>query len=141
VAILLRSFRHWTGRKLITPAPSPEETARLLYQAPFAVVSHGTEPDPIFNYANLKAQELFELTWEEFVQLPSRESAETGNRSEREQLLERVARDGHVVDYRGIRISSRGKRFHIGNAVIWNLIDADGIFHGQAATFNEWRFL
>lgn len=139
--MLLRSFHHWTGRELITPVSSSEETARLLYQAPFAVVSHGTEQDPVFNYANLKAQELFELTWDRFVQLPSRESAEPENRDKRGHLLERVTRDGYVADYQGIRISSTGKRFHIRDAIIWNLIDTDGSFQGQAATFKEWRFL
>ena len=39
----------------------PEE-AEALMDAPFVVLSHGTEDDPIFNYGNLAAQKLF-LEW------------------------------------------------------------------------------
>ena len=29
----------------------------------------------------------------------------------------------------------------IKNAVVWNLIDAEGVYKGQAARFGEWVFL
>jgi hypothetical protein len=53
-------------------------------------------------------------------------------------LLERVTRDGFIADYSGIRIAASGRRFRIERAVVWNLIDADGTRHGQAATFDCW---
>lgn len=70
---------------------------------------------------------------------PSRLTAEPMHRDERAQLMTRAARDGFVDDYRGIRISSSGKRFLIERAIIWNLIDADGQRVGQAATFSQWK--
>jgi hypothetical protein len=141
IEILLRSFQHWTGQELITPAASLEQAARLLYQVPFAVVSHDTEQDPVFNYGNAAALELFELPWEQFTRLPSRQSAEPEDREQRKAILERVARDGYMDNYRGVRISASGKRFEIEDAVIWNLLDADGNHYGQAASIKEWRYL
>lgn len=117
------------------PQADPLAQARALYEADFAVVSHGTEADPVFNYANRYAQQQFELDWEAFVQLPSRLSAEAVNREERARLLARVTAQGYIDDYCGVRISASGRRFTITQAVVWNLHDADGIYRGQAATF------
>lgn len=50
--------------------------ADALYRAPFVVLSHGTEPDPLFNDANLTAQRLSEMTWAQITAMPSRLSAE-----------------------------------------------------------------
>ncbi len=138
--LLLTSYQHWMGKELI-PSDDPRERAFQLYTAPFAVVSHGIETDPIFNYANRKAQELFELPWERFVRLPSRESAEPVNQTTRQALLDRVTRDGYADDYAGVRISATGRRFRIFDAVVWNLLDAEGVYRGQAATFSGWEWL
>lgn len=117
------------------------EVARELYHAPFAVVSHNTDSDPIFNYANLKAMERFEMDWQTFTNLPSRLSAEAINQEERARLLSRVAEDGFIDDYSGVRISSSGKRFMIRHATVWNLMGEDGVYAGQAAMFSNWLFV
>ncbi len=62
-------------------------------------------------------------------------------RAKRQEFLERVQRDGFVDDYRGIRISRTGRRFEILRAVVWNVLDEDGNYAGQAATFREWKYL
>lgn len=139
--LLCSSYRHWTGRDLIDPALDEEAAARALFEAPFAVVSHGTESDPIFNYGNRKALELFGMSWADFTRLPSRLSAEPVARSEREHLLQRVAEHGFIDDYAGVRISASGQRFTIRNATVWNLIDHTGNPCGQAAMFGEWQNL
>ena len=78
--LLCSSYRHWTDKPLITKHSEPNKLIFELYAAPFAIVSHGIEEDPIFNFGNKVALELFELNWEQFIQLPSRYSVETTNR-------------------------------------------------------------
>ncbi|MBS4099005.1 MAG: MEKHLA domain-containing protein [Sulfuricella sp.] len=141
VEILHASYLHWTGRALIEPRADAADAPTLLDQAPFAVVSHGTQDDPIFNYANRRALELFEMSWAEFTRLPSRLSAEPLNREERSRLLERVTRNGYVDDYIGVRISKSGKRFLICDATVWNLLDSSGKPYGQAALIANWKIL
>jgi MEKHLA domain len=135
------SYRQLLLKELIPDIQSDEEFARQLFYAPFALVSHDTASDPVFNYANLKALELFELSWEDFTCLPSRLSAESVNQAERERLLAEVTEKGYIDHYRGVRISSTGKRFLIKNAVVWNLIDKNQGNKGQAAWFDQWAFL
>ncbi len=141
VALLCANFLRCTGRPLLDFSGGPQQAVALLDSATFAVVSHGIEADPIFNYANRRALELFEMDWAEFTRLPSRLSAEPLNREERARLLERVARDGYVGDYSGVRISKKGRRFLIRDATVWNLIDAEGAPYGQAALITHWEML
>jgi hypothetical protein len=139
-ALLLSSYERLLGKPLVPPG-APAWRARLLYEVPFVVCSHDTAPDPIFNYANLAAQQLFELDWSTFVTLPSRLSAGPLHRAERQRLLDAVARKGYIDDYAGIRVTRTGRQFHVGSATVWNLTDAAGHYAGQAATFSEWRFV
>lgn len=135
LALLIQSHQRLTGRVLVTPGGDAREA---LWNAPCVIVAHGIEPDPVFFYGNRRALELFEMDWASFVCLPSRRSAEPLLREERARLLERVARDGCITDYAGVRISSTGRRFRIEQAVVWNLVDDSGRCHGQAAAFDRW---
>ncbi len=90
VELLLNSFSFRIGRELVIRNRTQEEQIRCLFNAPFVVVSHGTESDPILNYGNEKALCLWEMAWEDFVQTPSRKTAEPVHRNERAQLLERT---------------------------------------------------
>jgi hypothetical protein len=135
------SYRQLFSKELIPDIQSDEQFARQLFYAPFAVVAHDTASDPVFNYANLNALELFELSWKDFTSLPSRLSAEPVNQAERERLLAEVTEKGYIDHYHGVRISSTGKRFLIKNAVVWNLIDKNQRYKGQAAWFDQWEFL
>lgn len=140
--LLCQSYQRCMGQSLLPhPSTPTDEIITALFAAPFALVSHGIETDPIFNFGNQTALTLFELTWEQFTQLPSRQSAEPVNQAERQTLLDRVTQQGYIDDYSGIRISSTGKRFLIKEAVVWNLIDARGQYQGQAAVFDQWSFL
>lgn len=140
VALLLSSYRRWLKRDLPLSSGAVSQ-AEALFTADFALVSHGVEGDPLFNYGNGTALRLFELEWDAFVRLPSRKSAEMPNRSERARLLETVYSQGYIDDYAGVRISASGRRFHIERAVVWNLLDESGCYRGQAACFNRWTFL
>jgi hypothetical protein len=139
VALLLGSLKAVTGRDLIDPQAEPLETARQLYEAPFFVASHDTLGDPILTYGNRFAQDLFEMSWEEFTATPSRYTAEAPNREERARLLAEVTKNRFIDNYSGIRISSTGKRFRIKQATVWNLMDPNGNNAGQAATFSHWE--
>ena len=141
IELLLRSYNRCTGKILLDINGSPEEIAEKVVNAPFALVSHDNVDDPVFNFGNRTALELFELSWEEFTKLHSRESAEPVNREDRTRLLKRVTENGFIDDYSGIRISSTGKRFEIRDATVWNVIDNEGIYRGQAAYFDKWDFL
>jgi hypothetical protein len=139
--LLLNSFHHWTGRDLIERVGDSDYQAHALFQSPFVVVSHGTEEDPLLNYGNRVALELWELTWEQLVKTPSRLTAESVNRAEREWMLEQARTRGYLDTYRGVRISSTERRFLVENAVVWNVVGAGWRRVGQAATFSQWTWL
>lgn len=141
IQLLCESYRHWLGRNLLPAGLDGIQAIAALNAAEFAVVSHGTQPDPIFNYGNDTALRLFEMSWEEFTALPSRLSAEPVLQAERDQLLARVTQNGYIDDYSGVRISKNGKRFQITNATVWNLLDESGSPYGQAALLKDWQLL
>lgn len=136
--LLCASYQHWTGLHLIEATGASVDTVQQLFDAPYAVASHDVEADPLFNYANRQAQQLFGMCWEEIIGLPSRYSAEPMAREERAGLLERVSSHGYVDDYSGIRIAKDGTRFMINNATVWNVLDATGIYCGQGVFIKQW---
>jgi hypothetical protein len=135
---MVRSYKKVTGRDLLAAELRGHELARELFHAPFVVVSHGIEPDPVLNYGNSAALRLWEMSWAELTSTPSRFTAEAPNREERARLLEQVTRRGFIEDYSGVRISKTGNRFRIDRAVVWNLEDEEGRRCGQAAAFSAW---
>jgi len=138
--LLLDSYQRLLGKPLL--AVDPERSlAQQLDVARFVLLSHNTDSDPLFNYGNQQALALFELTEDQLVQLPSRLSAEPVNQQQREALLEQVRSKGYIIDYSGVRISRTGKRFLIQQAVVWNLLDEHGQYHGQAACFSDWTMV
>lgn len=138
-AVLLAvSYLRATGRSLIDPQLPAADAGRWLYEAPFAVLSHGLGADPLFTYGNRCALDVFELTWQQLIALPSRLSAEPLDQAERARLLARVRTHGFIDDYAGVRISRTGRRFLIRQATVWNLVTASGAYCGQAAPFDRW---
>lgn len=141
VHCLLHSFQHWTGRELIPAAGSNKDRGETLFYAPFVVLSHGIQEDPVLNYGNHAALALWEMTWTEFTNMPSRLTAEAVNRKDRARLLDQVKHQGYTDDYRGVRISRSGRRFLVEKATVWNIMDSNGQYAGQAATFDRWTML
>lgn len=135
-ALITGSYARIVGRRLVQDGQGPNW---LYNDAPFVVVAHNTELDPRFIYANRAAQNCFEYSWDEFITLPSRLSAELPDRAERQRLLDTVTRDGFIDNYRGLRIAKSGRRFWIEKAIVWQLIDESGRRLGQAATFSSWQ--
>lgn len=123
------------------PGVAEAALARGVWEAPFVIVSHGTEADPVLNYGNQAALALWEMSWLELTRTPSRRTAEAPDREERARLLAAVTERGFIDDYSGVRISKSGRRFHIARATVWNLLTNDGSRCGQAAMFSDWKFL
>ena len=140
IEILLRSYEKIFGEPMISNI-DPSHALNELWHADFVFVSHGIEDDPIFNFGNITALNLFELEFSEFAQLPSRKSAEQISQAERDALMTEVTKSGGIRNYTGMRISSTGKRFFIENAKVWNLYDEDSNYYGQAAMFKSWKYI
>lgn len=141
---LCRSFQHWLDRPLLAVeeslAPVTDSAiAEALFHAPFVLVSHGTEADPILNYGNHPALTLWAMDWQQFTQTPSRLTAERIEQEERDRLLTQAQAQGYINDYKGIRISSTGQRFWIQDVVIWDVLDEQNQRCGQAAMFDRWE--
>ncbi|MBY4793222.1 MEKHLA domain-containing protein [Burkholderia multivorans] len=138
--LLADSYRRLLNRPLVPDGLNAADGAAWLYDAaPFGILAHDTSADPVFVYGNKRAQAIFEYGWDELTALPSRLSAEPMERRERQSFLEKVARDGFVSDYRGVRVTKSGKRFWIERATVWQLVDAGGIVRGQAAMIPQVR--
>ena len=132
IGLVASSFERLLGRPL---ALIRNDVVASLWDAPANIVAHGMEADPLFFFGNRRALETFESDVVAFTMMPSRLSAEAPLRDERQALLERVAREGFIDDYAGVRITASGRRFRIERAIVWNIIDEAGSRHGQAATF------
>ncbi|MFC3804242.1 MEKHLA domain-containing protein [Cohnella sp. GCM10012308] len=138
--LLMDSYLKLTGKTLIETEKESLASVRL-HEAPFALLSHGTEADPVLNYGNRTALMLWEMTWQSFTAMPSRLTAEPLEQSVREAFMDNVRIKGYSDGYEGVRISGSGKRFRIEQAVVWNLIDDKGAYRGQAAMFPSWTWL
>ena len=143
-AMLLQSHQRAFSRPLIASA-QPGQSKRLLCQNLFAcgfpVLAHSTEQDPALSYANAAALQLWETRWDELIGMPSRLTAPDSERAERSNALGQAQRLDAVQNYRGIRISCKGRRFMINKARIWTLWDAEEQVCGQAACFSDWWWL
>jgi len=138
---LLDSFRARIGAELILRGGDALHDAKRLFDAPFVVVSHGPEPDPILNYGNAAALALWELSPQDLIATPSRLTAEAELREARDLVLAETARRGFITGYTGVRVSRTGRRFRIRDVTIWNVTDADARPLGQAASFAHWERL
>ena len=138
--VLANSYRQIIGTNLID-ADTPEQLSKALFYAPFVLVSHSTQADPIFNYANQTAMQLWGLDWDEFTQTPSASVTQPDQISDRALMLKQAAEQGYIDNYEGTRIAKSGKKFLIKQVRLWNLEDEKGDRCGQAATFPEWQWL
>ena len=138
---VLDSYIRLVKQTLIIREGTLQEQAERLFNCTFVVASHGLQDDPILNYGNQAALDLWEMDWEQFTQTPSRLTAEPVNREERARMLEQAQTHGYISDYRGIRISRSGKRFLVERATVWTIQKPDGTPLGQAAAFSDWTYL
>ena len=142
--LLLQAHQRAFGRSLIAaahPGRSKQQLCQELFACAFPVLAHGTGQDPKLSYANAAALQLWETHWDELIGMPSRLTAPDSERAERSNALGQAKRLDAVQNYRGIRISCKGRRFMINKARIWTLWDAEEQVCGQAACFSDWWWL
>lgn len=138
--LMMSSYERWTGRTLLDFTGSDTDIAQALFEAEFVLVSHGIEANPIYNYGNRKALQLWELSWSDFTSKPSRQFVQDMLQEERNKLLAETIKGG-FNHYSGVRISSSGKYFNIENGILWNLLNAENQYCGQAAMFSNYKFI
>ncbi len=134
LVLLLDSYRRVTDQPLAA-------NAEALWTAPYAVLAHDTRVPPEFFYANARTLGLFKRTASTMIGLPSYLSAQPDAREERADMLARLEAKDVVTGYSGVRVAADGTRFRIVDAVIWNLRDAAGTLHGQAARIDRVEML
>ena len=126
--VLLQSHQRAFSRPLIASAQLDQSKGLLcqnLFACGFPVLAHGTEQDPELSYANAAALQLWDSHWDELIGMPSRLTAPDSERAERSSALSQAKRLDAVQNYRGIRISRKGRRFMINKARIWTLWDTE----------------
>lgn len=138
-SILLNSYSRYLGKELIFRTGNAHQDAQNLIQSEWVVLSCNADVDPVLNFANLRALQLWE--WDQMIQTKAKETAEPDERNLREQLLKQVQLNGYAENYTGVRISRTGKRFLIQKACVWNLVSNSGVYLGQSAAFKSWEYL
>jgi quinol monooxygenase YgiN len=137
---ITRSFNRATGRHLFSTLDlSPSALLSAARSAPFVLLSHGPEADPLLAFANTAAIALFSLETSDLGTLPTRLTAAAEDQAERARLLSTVAAKGFCDDYAGPRRAKCGRTFTIRGATVWNVLDDAGALCGQAATFASWE--
>lgn len=144
VGWLLDSHQRAFGTPLLAglgPSSPPRLAAQEVFVADQVVLAHDGAEDPRLIYANAMALRLWRRRWPEMVGLPSRLTAEPGERRARAAALASARRGEALRGYGGIRVDSEGRRFRIEDARLWTLRDGQGRDQGQAATFANWWWL
>ena len=131
-APLLAGVEPWFPLRLV---------AQEVFAADQVVLAHDGSADPRLIYANAAALQLWGRSWGEMVGLPSRLTAEPGERESRARALADARRLEALAGYGGIRVDRHGRRFRIENARLWTLRDGEGQGWGQAAGFGRWWWL
>lgn len=128
--IVKNSYRKLIGESL--PLSSNMNLIEAFDECIYPIASHDNSDEPLFNYANKAALLLFKMTYEQMIGLPSKVSALPVNQEERSFLLKQVAEHGFIQHYQGKRVASDQSIFHIQDATVWNLMNLDQKFCGQA---------
>lgn len=135
------SLKKLANIEIVDSNLSLEEQAKQIFNSDFVLLAHNAANEPVFNYANQTALQLFEMSWDEMTNLSSKYSAEADEQAKREQFIAEVTEKGYSKNYSGIRISKTGKRFEIKNVILWNVYDSENNRIAQAAMFKEYKYL
>jgi hypothetical protein len=117
--IIKNSYTLLTRREL--PLSLDASLIGAFDKCPFPIASHDNSSEP-----------LFKRTLNEMMGLPSRASALPVDQDERSKILEQVTQYGFIEHYQGKRVASDQSIFYIQDATVWNLLDIEKKYYGQA---------
>ena len=142
--LLIESYFRKTGRPLFEQEVEISDVAQLLWEAPFALLSHDASDDPKVTYANKAGLDLFEAEWDEMIGVASkntaREEGDVNHREERAAMLKDALAKGYVDEYTGVRQTIKGdKEFKILDATIFSIESPGGDVMGQGAVLRLWE--
>ncbi|MGV7221077.1 MAG: MEKHLA domain-containing protein [Nitrospinales bacterium] len=142
VSILLSNLYKWTGVDLVKKfGISDQDLGKGIFEAQFCLLSSDLSDDPVLNYGNQTALDLWEMSWGELTSTCSRDTAKPDKQSDRDELMRRVNENNFVTGYNGMRVSKSGKEFIIKDVTIWNLFDGDDNPYGRAAWFKDIEYI
>ena len=103
----------------------------------FAVLSHGNQSDPIYNYVNAAGFRVFRWPEEVYYQLPSRKSAPEGAaRNERAKVVDTTVVKDITYIGEAVRVRYPNATVTLRDAILWNVYDDDGYRVGQTVLFD-----
>mmetsp|Transcript_33049 Transcript_33049/g.79885 ORF Transcript_33049/g.79885 Transcript_33049/m.79885 type:complete len:222 (+) Transcript_33049:64-729(+) len=143
IGYLDRSLRKSSGTGLFDWINQRSEdatvtTAALLDENQrFGVLSHGTQPDPIFNYGNKASLELFGYKIEDLCRTASRLSTVPELMKDRENLIKDIETCGYGYIDDAVRVKSDGELFVIDRILVWTLFDKTDKRIGLAAVYDK----
>ena len=103
----------------------------------FAILSHGNQTDPVYNYVNAAGFAVFQWPPKVYHCLPSRYSAPRGaNRQLRASVITNTtATDITYID-QAVRVRYPNATVTLRHAILWNVYDSDGVRRGQTVLFD-----
>ena len=142
ISLLLDSYNDSFGEPLVTfptSMPSLIEKGIVVFNLEFPVIAHDASEDPRIIYANKSALQLWGRDWNKMIGIASKLTTPIEERHHRKKILNDVTKNNPIKNYKGIRMNSKGEKFAIQNARIWNLENKKEGTCGQAATFDCWH--
>lgn len=101
-----------------------------------AVLSHGVQDDPLYNYFNKGALSAFGFPEETVYGMTSKHCAPDYIRKKRQQLVDATVSENVKYLQDQIRQRNTGELFLIPLIILWNVYDHTGVRIGQTALFD-----
>ena len=103
----------------------------------FAVLSHGNQTDPIYNYVNAAGFRVFRWPAEDYYRLPSRKSAPEGSaRQQRARVIDDTVASDITYIQEAVRVRYPNATVTLRDAILWNVYDDAGYRVGQTVLFD-----
>eukprot|EP00271_Cylindrocystis_brebissonii_P002248 TRINITY_DN12699_c0_g1_i1.p1 TRINITY_DN12699_c0_g1~~TRINITY_DN12699_c0_g1_i1.p1 ORF type:complete len:256 (-),score=42.92 TRINITY_DN12699_c0_g1_i1:548-1315(-) len=132
---VIDSYFRATGKPIFPSSVEISVAAKALWELPRVVVTQGTEEDPLYNYGNKAALDLFEMDWPTFTSSVARKWAPEEEQTAHSELVKSAVQG--VQDIGGlVRVTSSGQTFKISQGAWWALTTLDGEPFGQGAVFD-----